>query len=532
MRKNSFLTTVFFFIIGVSLFGLSNANRKNNINETYKKSRYLPPPVVDFTFNNSGACSGTQVDFTPTVTGNGPFTYLWRFGDDNSTSTSNNPSHTFTALGCGTSNINVTLTVTDSNDESTTITKAVPVLQKPNLEFYDIDAEANFTPAFDNCGNNTSDPSYTINVDNRSTGSCITSYDIDWGDGNTETNVSFPLTHTYAQLGSYNMRITGNGTNCDNTVTYLVKNSSNPTGAIVNPGNTVNLCTPIAPIEFAISAWGTNPPDTNYRVDYGDGTIETYTQQQLESSIYYNGADPANSQVFPIPHEYTESNCPNYSYTVFLDITTSCGATNLTAGPIIILKKPDVSFENPPTGCVDTPIQFTNTSQTGYNQNCDTNAGYFWDFGDGNTSNLRDPSHTYTAPGVYTVSLYAQNFCGTTNTVTSTICIEPDLTPTFILDTNNGCTPLNVQTTNTTNLTDSCGDVEYLWEVSYSSGFCNTGVGQWQFTNGTDENSTAPRLEFTTDGTYTLTLTTTNSCGSNSTSQTIEVKQPPTVTID
>jgi len=531
MRKNFFLTTLSLFIISLSIFALDIVDIKKETNKINSNAN-IPPPNIDFTFNNSGACSGTQVNFTSSVSGDGPFSYLWNFTDDASTSTSNNPTHIFTSLGCGLSNIDVTLTVTDTNGESTTITKAVPVQQKPNLNFYDINAEANFTPQFDNCGNNTSDPSYTINVGNRSTGTCITSYDIDWGDGNTQTNATFPLAHTYAQLGSYNMRITGNGTDCNSTVTYLIKNSSNPTGAIVNPGNTVNLCIPIAPIEFSIGSWGTNPPDTNYYVDFGDGNTETYTQQQLETSIYFNSADPVNSQDFPIPHTYTESNCPNFSYTVFLYITTSCGETNLTAGPIIILKKPDVDFENPSSGCINTPVQFDNTSIEGYNQNCDTNAGYFWDFGDGNTSTLRDPSHTYTATGTYTISLYAQNFCGITDTLTKTICIEPALVAAFTLDNNNGCSPLLVQTTNTTNLTDSCGGETYLWEVSYTSGFCGTTPEQWNFTGGTDETSAAPSINFVTAGTYTLTLTTTNSCGTNSVSEIIEVKQPPTVTID
>lgn len=172
MKKNTFLSVLLFsiVIITTSLYAFSKLNF-GHINSKPNKSLFIaPPPTVDFSFNNSNECSGTQVNFTPTVTGDGPFSYLWHFGDDGSTSTSNNPSHSFTALGCGTSNINVTLTVTDANDESTTVTKAVPVSEKPNLNFYDIDAEAYFTPSFDNCGNNTSDPTYTINVGNRSTG--------------------------------------------------------------------------------------------------------------------------------------------------------------------------------------------------------------------------------------------------------------------------------------------------------------------------------------------------------------------------
>ena len=488
--------------------------------------------TVDFSFTNDNTCSETDIAFTPIITGNGPYTYNWAFGDGE-TSTAVNPTHQFLSLGCATQIFTVSLTVTDSYGCSALINKQVAVIQKPSLSFFDIDAAANFTTPFDNCNQNTFDPEYTINVGNNSTStSCISNYDINWGDGNIETNVSFPLTHTYTQLGSYNMLISATGINCDNEITYLIKNSSNPTGAIVNPGNTVNLCIPVAPIAFSIGSWGNNPPDTNYFINFGDGSFETYTQNQLESSIYYNATDPANSQNFPIPHIYTESNCPNSSYTVFLDITTSCGASNLTAGPIIILKKPEVSFENPPVGCLNTSIQFDNTSLQGYNQNCNTNEGYFWDFGDGTTSTLRDPTHTYTALGTYTVSLYAQNFCGTTNTITNTICIEPELSAAFTLNTNNGCIPLAIQTTNTTDLSASCGGETYLWEVNYASGFCGTLPEQWSFTNGTDETSAAPSFSFNTAGTYTLTLTTTNSCGIDSISETIEVKQPPTVAIN
>lgn len=486
-------------------------------------------PTVDFNFNNNNTCSDTSINFTSTIIGNGPFTYNWNFGDGFAAAI-NNPSHNFTALGCGNQDFDVTLIITDTNGCSNSITKTVSVLQKPILEFQDIDKPFD---EFNNCGNNTTDPSYTINVGIKNvSAACINSYDLDWGDGSPiVTNITFPATHTYTRLGSFNMRITGKGTSCDNTVTYLIKNSSNPTGAIVNPGNTVNLCTPVDPIEFAIGSWATNPPDTNYTVDFGDGITEDYTQGQLESSTYFNTSDPVNSQDFPIPHTYTESSCPN-SYTVILYIYTSCGQTNLTAGPIIILRKPEVDFDDPPISCVNSLVQFSNTSLDGYTNNCSINDGYYWDFGDGMTSNLRDPSHAYTTPGTYTVSLYAENSCGVTNTITKTICIEPQLTAAFTLNTNNGCIPLNIQTTNTTDLSSSCGNDTYLWEIVYTSGFCGTAPGNWSFANGTDENSTSPDLLFNNSGTYILYLTTTNSCGNNTTSETIEVKQPPTAVIN
>jgi PKD repeat protein len=37
---------------------------------------------------------------------------------------------------------------------------------------------------------------------------------------------------------------------------------------------------------------------------------------------------------------------------------------------------------------------------------------YAWNFGDNNTSNLQNPSHTYASPGMYTVQLVVSNLCG------------------------------------------------------------------------------------------------------------------------
>jgi gliding motility-associated-like protein len=488
------------------------------------------PPTVDFTFSNNGACSGTPVVFTPNVTGNGPYTYDWAFGDGDS-STDQNPSHEYVAEGCGFSTFSATLTVTDANGCTASISKTISVEQKPNMSFEDLDAQ--FSPPFDNCGNNTSDPEYTVNVGNTSpSDSCIVSYDIDWGDGTTETNVTFPLSHTYLELGSFNMVVTGySDTGCVNTETILIKNSSNPVGAIEIPGNTVNLCLPVSPIDFAIGSWGINPPDTVYYVNYGDGTQVTYTQTQLEASTYYNASNPAASQNYPIPHTYTESNCPSPNYTVFLSIVTSCGQTDLTAGPIIILSKPDVDFEFESPACVDVPVQFTNLTTGGYNQNCTTNSLYYWDFGDGNTSTDENPSHTYTAAGTYDITLYAENFCGETDEIIKTICVEPELVADFTLDDNNGCAPFIVAATNTTDTSMTCSAETYLWEIAYTPEFCGT-TESWSFTNGTDENSESPSFQFDNAGIYTITLTATNACGSSTISEIVEVKQPPTATLN
>ena len=44
---------------------------------------------------------------------------------------------------------------------------------------------------------------------------------------------------------------------------------------------------------------------------------------------------------------------------------------------------------------------------------------YFWNFGDGNTSTLQNPTHTYATPGTYTVTLIVYNTCGSNNSFQS-----------------------------------------------------------------------------------------------------------------
>lgn len=488
------------------------------------------PPVVDFSFNNQSACSGTPLTFTPNVTGDGPFQYQWNFGDG-TTSTQMSPNKIYNAFGCGFTNFTARLTVTDINGCVVETSQTVNVEQRPNMSFTDLDA--GFSDPFDNCGNNTADPEYTINVGNTSpSDSCILSYDIDWGDGTSETNVTFPISHTYNSLGSFSMAITGFGdSGCVNTETILIKNSSNPVGAIEIPGNTVNLCLPVAPINFAIGSWAQNAPDTFYTVDYGDGTVVSFTQEDLQNSPFYNPSNPAASQNFPIPHTYTESNCPNLNYTVGLSISTSCGESFLTAGPIIILSRPEVDFEVEPIACVNTSVLFNNTTAGGFNQNCNTNAAFLWDFGDGNTSTLENPSHTYTSPGTYSITLFAENFCGETDPVIKTICIEPEIIANFSVNNNEGCSPFSLSVNNTTDLTDLCGNETFEWSVVYNSEFCGTGSEIWSFTNGTDQNSFEPEFLFETPGIYTIILTATNICGSTTSQTNVNVTQPPIANI-
>ena len=92
-----------------------------------------------------------------------------------------------------------------------------------------------------------------------------------------------------------------------------------------------------------------------------------------------------------------------------------------------VLFDPSVAFDGGPlSGCPPLPISFANYSQT------ETVASYTWYFGDGGTSNAVEPSHVYTVPGEYTVTLEMSTagFCVQDLATTQTAFIEVLPTPT------------------------------------------------------------------------------------------------------
>jgi len=68
---------------------------------------------------------------------------------------------------------------------------------------------------------------------------------------------------------------------------------------------------------------------------------------------------------------------------------------------IDILPAPVASFTSSGYACLNQCLQFTNSSANA--------SSYYWDFGDGNSSDIKNPCHFYTAPGIYIVTLTATN---------------------------------------------------------------------------------------------------------------------------
>ncbi len=87
--------------------------------------------------------------------------------------------------------------------------------------------------------------------------------------------------------------------------------------------------------------------------------------------------------------------------TIRLIVSNSFGADTMSE-LVHIRNNPSANFTQT-QAATSLQVSFTNTS---------TNAtSYLWDFGDGGTSTLKDPTHTYTTPDTYVVKLTSTNPC-------------------------------------------------------------------------------------------------------------------------
>jgi PKD repeat protein len=177
-------------------------------------------------------------------------------------------------------------------------------------------------------------------------------------------------------------------------------------------------------------------------------------------------------------------------------IILSMGVPSAVSGSItpVVPNAPVAAFiADKQTGPVPLVVQFTD-------QSANSPTAWAWDFGDGGSSTAENPSHQYTAPGVYTVRLTATNGAGSDDEIkTSYITAGNGPVALFTANVTSGMTPLTVQFTD-----QSTGSpvLQYSWDLN----------------NDTLIESTAqnPSFTYTSTGKYTVKENVTNSVGTAS----------------
>jgi PKD repeat protein len=146
------------------------------------------------------------------------------------------------------------------------------------------------------------------------------------------------------------------------------------------------------------------------------------------------------------------------NYTVKLIIKNTSGTDSVIKTQFIVVgDKPVLNFSvNDSTGCVPVNVQFTD-------QSAEQLVKWEWDFGDGQTSSLQSPSHTYTIGGEFTVTLKAENSNGCSNVAARSGLIKVQSVPKvdFTYSAPPNCsTPVQV---NFTNSSEGSAPLTYQW---------------------------------------------------------------------
>lgn len=405
-----------------------------------------PLPSPNFTIPQTSVCVGDPVTFTDNSASSAPITtWIWNFGDGNVAGTQN-PSHAYTAPGM----YNVGLSITNSNGCSNFISKAshMTVNPKPVASFS--------APVSESCA-----APFTANFSSAASTGAITTYLWDFGDGTT-SNQANPA-HTYNAAGNYNV-----------TLTVSTASGCN---SVMSRASYIHVATFVAGITSvdASVCQGQNvsftdastTPAVSWVWDFGDGSPTSGLQNPT--------------------HMYAAAG--NYTVTLNAVNAVGCPSTATQSNFVTINNNPVISFNGDNTsGCV-TPflVNFTDLTPN-------TNS-WTWNFGDGSpVSNVKNPSHIYNALGNYNVSLQVtdNNGCTGTSTINNYINIRNPQAG-FLTNTQRGCTPLNVNFTDTSKSNNPIT----TWN--------------WEFVNDATaavvtSNAAAPLRTFVDTGSYTVSL--------------------------
>jgi PKD repeat protein len=396
----------------------------------------------DFHAVNQASClDGNLMSFINTSTN--ATNYLWDFGDG-VTSTLLNPNHTYASAG----NYTIKLVTYDSYG-------------CPSIKIITNYIEINPNPVTDFSVNTNVSCEVSQVFNFTSATSSVNSWLWDFGDGNSST-LQNP-SHFYASPGTYNVTLVStNSHGCSNSLTQygyiLIATPQIP----LFSADTTSGCFPLA-VTFTDSSYNA----VSWLWDFGDGSTST---DQIPFHTFQNSGN----------------------YNVGLTITTDngCVYTNTVNSFITIANKAVSSFSLSNTsGCAPVNVHFINQSTNAVNQ--------LWEFGDGYTSTLQNPSHAYPSNGSYNVLLHSYNVsgCEAVSVQTNAVVIKlPDAS--FNSDYIPGCAPLTASFTNT-----STNSVQWLWS----------------FGDGTFSSLKNPSHTYNLPGDYTVSLIASNLDGCSDT---------------
>jgi PKD repeat protein len=314
-------------------------------------------PAIDATFSSNTVivCSGNSITYSSLP---GASKYFWDFGDGVSGYFTNTTNHLYTNLT--TSPVDETVTLTTTSFYNCTDVKkiTITVMPVPLAQFTAFPVSQIYNTA----GN----PVIFTNTTNPGNWTWL------WKFGDGATSAGQSPNHSYTALGAFDVVLTVSNATCSDSVKHTV--TVTPIPPVAKFDFIPSGCSPLS-IDINNTSLNTDTPGTTFLWDFGDGGAST-------------------------------SKNPTYTYftpgafTVELTVTGPGGTSNYSQ-VVNAYASPKANFQVAPT------VVFVNDEQVrmfNLSQGADS---YLWEFGDGDTSKVKEPYHKYMAEGTYDVTLWA-----------------------------------------------------------------------------------------------------------------------------
>lgn len=206
----------------------------------------------------------------------------------------------------------------------------------------------------------------------------IKSWRWDFGDGNVSTSRN-PV-HVYNQLGAFTVSLT------IETTRGITRRAEKQAFIFVDA--------PPVTVDFEASQTNIEVGET---ITFTD--ISTLNNARVNARRWEFGDGNTSTQAFP-SHTYASAGI----YSVSLTLFTTAGEFSATKENYIVVREPqpfyvDFTYDNP---YLEEDTQFFPIILGEIDEE---NVGYLWDFGDGGTSNDKNPTHRYRGKGSYEVIL-------------------------------------------------------------------------------------------------------------------------------
>jgi len=211
----------------------------------------------------------------------------------------------------------------------------------------------------------------------------------DFGDGTFAVNAP-KIYKSYDSLGTFTVTLHAS-TPC--TTVIAAKEDLIVVADYPNANFSASVDSGCAPLSVQFNDLSTGGAE-EWHWDFGDGATSTEP-------------DPV--------HEYTEGGL----YTVTMSVGNECRSDTIIVRDFINVQPNAVAdfTADPSFGPAPLVVNFVNNS-------LNDPLEFLWDFGDGTSSTEEEPTHEYTAPGVYDVWLAAVNHCETWDTLLIQDCIK------------------------------------------------------------------------------------------------------------